>query len=128
MPTTSAVVADVIDVARAIAQEGHPERLTWMRDGGVFIRPMSEVRTRFYLRVLVADQAGVLAKITRILGEKYDISIASIIQKETDEAAQTAELVIMTHEATEESVQGAIAEMSGLSVVAGIGNVIRVEG
>jgi homoserine dehydrogenase len=128
MPTTSAVVADVIDVARAIAQEGHPERLTWMRDAGVCIRPMSEVRTRFYLRVLVADQAGVLAKITRILGEKYDISIASIIQKETDEAAQTAELVIMTHEATEESVQGAIAEMSGLSVVAGIGNVIRVEG
>jgi len=127
MPTTSAVVADVIDVARTIARGGadpaprapeHPRT----------VRSMDEVRTRYYMRVQVADQAGVLAKITGILGERHGISIASIIQKETDEAAQTAELVIMTHEATEASVQQALAEVAQLSVVAAIGSLIRVEG
>jgi homoserine dehydrogenase len=127
MPTTSAVVADVIDVARAIAQESS-ERFAWARDLSTAVRPMSEVRTRYYLRVQVADQAGVLAQITRVLGERYDISIASVIQKETDEAAQTAELVIMTHEAPESALQQAIAEVAQLSVVVAIGNVIRVEG
>jgi homoserine dehydrogenase len=70
----------------------------------------------------------VLAQITRILGEAHGISIASIIQRETDEAAQTAELVIMTHEASEAAMQQAIREMAALEAVAGIGSVVRVEG
>ncbi len=127
MPTTSAVVADVIDVARSLAQEGTPERFAWVRESNVAVSPMSEVCTRYYLRVTVADQAGVLAAITRILGEKFGISIASIIQKETDQEAQTAELVIMTHKATEASVQEAVAEMRHLPAVAAIGSLIRVE-
>lgn len=127
MPTTSAVVADLIDVARALAQE-KMELFPWLRDGHYPVLPMDSVRTRYYVRVQVADRAGVLAKITRVLGERYGISIASIIQKETDEAAQTAELVIMTHEAVEAAMQQAVREMADLDVVVDIGNVVRVEG
>ncbi len=126
MPTTSAVVADVIDVARALAQ-GTADRFGWVQDARTPVCPMSEVRTRYYLRVIVADQAGVLAKITGILGERLGISIASIIQKETDAAAQTAELVIMTHKAVEASMQQALSEMESLPAVASIGSVIRIE-
>ncbi len=126
MPTTSAVVADVIDVARALAL-GTADRFGWVQDALAPVHPMSRVVTRYYLRVIVADQAGVLARITSILGERLGISIASIIQKETDAAAQTAELVIMTHEATEASMQQALAEMQRLPVVASIGSLIRIE-
>jgi homoserine dehydrogenase len=127
MPTTSAVVADLIDVARTIAQGG-ADPTARLPEQPRRVRSMDEVRTRYYVRVLVADQAGVVAKITSILGERHGISLASIIQKETDEAAQTAELVIMTHEASEASVQRALAEIALLSVVAAVGGVIRVEG
>ncbi len=126
MPTTSAIVADLIDLARAIAQGG-VEPAGRVQDRPCPVRGMDEVRTRYYIRIQVADQAGVLAKITRILGEGYGISIASVIQKETDEAAQTAELVIMTHEANEAALQKALGEVAELDVVAAIGNVIRVE-
>ncbi|HLZ70611.1 MAG TPA: homoserine dehydrogenase [Dehalococcoidia bacterium] len=126
MPTTSAVVADVIDLARTLAQGG-AEPAPHVRDLPCLVRGMEAVRTRYYIRIQVADQAGVLAQITRILGEGYGISIASVIQKETDEAAQTAELVIMTHEAVEASMQKALGELRQLAVVAAIGNVIRVE-
>jgi homoserine dehydrogenase len=127
MPTTSAVVADLIDVARALAH-GKTEPFPWVGDGYLPVLPMDGIRTRYYLRVQVADRAGVLAQITRILGEAHGISIASIIQRETDEAAQTAELVIMTHEAIEAAMQQAIREMAALEAVAGIGSVVRVEG
>jgi homoserine dehydrogenase len=126
MPTTSAVVADVLDVARRLAGEGG-EPLVPGVEREARIRPMDEVVTRYYLRVEVADQAGVLAKLTSVLGERFGISIASIIQKETNEAAQTAELVIMTHETTEAALQRAMAEVAALPVVAAVGSVIRVE-
>jgi homoserine dehydrogenase len=126
LPTTSAVVADVIDLARTLAQGG-ADPAGRVQDQPCPVRSMDEVRTRYYIRIQVADQAGVLAQITRILGEGYGISIASVIQKETDEAAQTAELVIMTHEANEAALQKALGEVAELDVVASIGNVIRVE-
>ncbi len=126
LPTTSAVVADVIDLARTLARGG-ADPAGRVQDQPCPVRGMDEVRTRYYIRIHVADQAGVLAQIMRVLGESYDISIASVIQKETDEAAQTAELVIMTHEASEASMQKALGELKQLDVVASIGTVIRVE-
>jgi homoserine dehydrogenase len=73
----------------------------------------------------IADQPGVLAQVARILGD-HQISISSAIQKET-EPDQTAEIVIMTHPAREESVQAAIEDIKKLSVVKEVHNFVRVE-
>ncbi len=127
MPTTSAVVADLLNVAHGIAQ-GAPERFVWRADPAAAIKPMDELHTRYYVRLRVPDRAGVLAKITSVLGERYGISIASIIQKEANETDQTAELVIMTHEAREADMRAAIRDISRLDVVTEVGTFLRVEG
>jgi homoserine dehydrogenase len=126
MPTASAVVADLLNVAHGIAQ-GAPERFVWRADPAAAIKPMEEVTTRYYVRLRVPDRAGVLAKITSVLGERYGISIASIIQKEANEADQTAELVIMTHEAREADMRAAIRDVGQLDVVTEVGTFLRVE-
>ena len=87
---------------------------------------MSEVKTQYYLRMNVADQPGVLAQISKVLGD-HQISISSVIQKEVDGVAQTAEIVIMTHPAQEKAVQLALEEVERLAVVKEISNFIRVE-
>jgi homoserine dehydrogenase len=74
----------------------------------------------------VADQAGVITQITRALGDNR-ISISAMLQKETDVATQSAEIVIMTHPAVEAAMQKALLEIGNLSVVNQIGNFIRVE-
>ena len=125
LPTTSAVVADVIDLAHNI-NLGISNRLHIQLDLTKNIKPMSDIQTRYYIRLTVPDQAGVLAQIAKTLGDNT-ISIASVIQKEVDEAAQTAELVIMTHLAQEASVQKALSELKQLPVVREIGNFVRVE-
>ena len=91
------------------------------------MKPMAELRTRYYLRVTVADRPGVLAQIANVLG-RHQISIATVIQKEADEKAQTAELVITTHQAQEKAVQTALKKVAALDVVPEIGSFIRVEG
>jgi homoserine dehydrogenase len=90
------------------------------------IKPMAEVRTRFYLRLEVADEPGVLAKITTVLGDQ-GISIASIIQKEVNDEARSAEIVIVTHTALEGAVQAALTLLRDLPVVNEIGSAIRIE-
>jgi len=94
-PTSSAVIADVVSVAQDIVL-GVGNRAGWRLEPGKVIKPMSEIETRYYLRINVADHPGVLAQISKVLGDHL-ISIASVIQKETDVVAQTAEIVIMTH-------------------------------
>jgi homoserine dehydrogenase len=74
----------------------------------------------------VADRPGVLAGIARAFGDNA-VSIASVIQKETDEAAQSAEIVIMTHAAREAAVQASISRLQGLEEVRQVGNLLRVE-
>jgi homoserine dehydrogenase len=127
MPTTSAVVADLLDVAHALAQEGF-ERSDWRQDRAATVQPISELRARYYLRLVVQDRAGVLARITAVLGEQNGISIASIIQKEADETAGTAELVIMTHEAAEAAMQKALVEVAAIDTVVEVGTFLRVAG
>ena len=126
LPTASAVVADIIHVARDIRQGGPALPLPLLNDSRP-VRPMAEVMTRYYLRLSVADQPGVLAQIARVLGEEQ-ISIASVIQKEVYEEAQTAELVIMTHKAREDAFQEALRRLALLQVVSEVGNYVRVEG
>ena len=124
LPTTSAVRADVLDAARAVVQGGRP--FPWRHTAEVAISPPAELVTRYYIRLEVADRPGVLAGIARVFGD-HEVSIASVIQKETDEATQTAELVVMTHPAREEAVQSTILEVRDLAEVVRVGNLLRVD-
>ena len=124
LPTSSAVIADVLSVARDIIIKA--ENRVRIHSQPRAIKPMSEVVTRYYIRMRIADRAGVLTQITRVLGENL-ISISACIQKETDSSTQSAEIVIMTHPANEASMQKALQEMGILNVVKEISNFIRVE-
>jgi homoserine dehydrogenase len=124
-PTSSAIISDVIAIGQSIASGKKVPSV--MRQSQLKpVRPVSELQTRYYLRMTVADQPGVLAQIAKILGDG-SISIASVIQKEADVATQTATIVIMTHPAREEFMQRALAEMKKLPAVTEICNLIRVE-
>ncbi len=79
------------------------------------------------MRLEVADRPGVLAGIARAFGD-HQVSIASVIQKEADEAAQTAELVVMTHPAREEAIQATLLQVRDLPDVVSVGNLLRVDG
>ncbi len=125
LPSSSAIVADIVSAAQDIAC-GAGSRVRWKLQPGKVIKPMSELETRYYLRVNVADRPGVLAQISKILGDHL-ISISSVIQKMTDSVARTAEIVIMTHPAKEAAMQQALEEVTRLPVVNEISNFIRVE-
>jgi homoserine dehydrogenase len=124
LPTTSAVVADALDAAVSISN-----RVYWphsfRRESALHAMPMSDVRSRFYLRMRVADRPGVLARVAGVLSERA-ISIASVIQKEVD-GQDTAEIVIMTHEAREEDLQRALGEIRNVDGVSDVDQVLRVK-
>jgi len=123
---SSAVVADVLAIAGNIHHgvNNVPELRLNQR---VTIKPMSEVTTRYYLRLNAPDRTGVLAQISKVLGDN-SISISSVIQKESDLAAQTAIIVIMTYPAEEKGIQKALKELKQLPVVNEVSNFVRVEG
>jgi homoserine dehydrogenase len=123
-PTSSAVIADVVSTAQDLLI-GAGNRIKWHAKPKI-IKPMNEVITRYYLRMNVSDQAGVITQITRILGDNQ-ISISAMLQKEANIASQSAEIVIMTHLASEAAMQNALHEIGKLKVVNEIGNFIRVE-
>ena len=124
-PTASAVAGDVLEIARGLADGGgFPAPV--MVNRGLPVKPMSELETRYYLRITATDAAGVLAKISRVLGDG-NISLASVIQKEADPKQGTAELVLTTHPSREEAMQRALDEVKRLDVVWEIGNLVRVE-
>ena len=125
LPTSSAVVADIVSSAQKIAH-GVSRKAGWRLEPGKSIKPIAELETRYYLRLNVADQPGVLAQVAKVLGEHL-ISISSVIQKAVDSVAQTAEIVIMTHPAKEAAMQQALGELAHLTVVKEISNFIRVE-
>jgi homoserine dehydrogenase len=119
MPTGSAVVADVVDIARNIMTDAVervpclsylPEHFSERR-----ITPLEELRCPYYFRMTAVDKPGVLSTIAGILG-KHSISIESVIQQGRDHA-ESVPLVIQTHEAEEAAVQKAIAEIDALDLV-----------
>lgn len=124
-PTSNVIIGDITQLAQSVAL-GTPVAPEVALGEDSSIKSMDEIETRYYLRMTVTDQAGVLARITKVLGT-HRISVASVIQKETDERFQTAEIVIMTHPAREKAMQQAIKDMEGLEVVKEISNLIRVE-
>lgn len=124
-PTSSAVVADVVNIAEDLRRGIKP--VPKLPAGKKYsIKPMLEISTRYYMRMNVLDQSGVLAQISKVLGDNR-ISISSVIQKETDISNKSAEIVVMTHPAREAAVQQALKEVRHLPVVKEINNVIRVE-
>ena len=125
LPTSSAVVADIVSSAEDISF-GVGNRIKWKLESGKKIKPMAEIETRYYLRMNCADRPGVLAQISRILGD-LKISIASAIQKEADIVAQSAEVVLMTHPSQEKAMQQALGKIAQLEAVKEISNFIRVE-
>ena len=124
MPTSSAIVADIINIGRNIAGNAaflDPVRLS----ESITVQSISDLQAKYYFRLEAKDEPGVLAQIGSALAENK-ISISSFIQKGYDPIHGTAELVIMTHRATERSMQLAIMDITNLDVVARVGNMIRV--
>ena len=124
-PTTSAVLGDLVEIGRMLVIDGQPPRAVPMQRM-LSIKAMSDVETRYYIRLSVADRAGVLSQITRVLGD-LDISIASIIQKDADLATQSAEIVITTHPSREAAVQRSLGLLGELDVVKEVSNMVRLE-
>lgn len=125
--TASAVVADVVDVVRALTSdpENRVPHLAFQPEAIVDIPvlPNEEVVTSYYLRLTAEDKPGVLADITRILAN-HQISIEAIIQKEPREGASTLSVIMLTQLTLEKEMNAAIAEIEALSTVTG--NVCRI--
>ncbi len=119
-PTASAVVADLVDVTRLhTADPDHRvPHLAFQPDelDDVPILPMDAVVTAFYLRLRVADQTGVLARITGILAE-HDISIDAVLQREAGDDENQTDLIILTHDTQEGRMDKATAQMQALPTV-----------
>ncbi|MCI0505562.1 MAG: homoserine dehydrogenase [Gammaproteobacteria bacterium] len=132
--TASAVVADIIDVVRMLTAdpENRVPHLAFQADAlsNVPILPMEEVITCYYLKMQAADKPGVLADITRILGER-NISIEAMIQKEPAESfsneERTATIIMLTHKVIEGSMNQAIREIEALDAIKGPVTRIRME-
>jgi homoserine dehydrogenase len=119
-PTASAVIADLVDVTRLhTADPDHRVPHLAFQPGALAatpILPMAEVLTSFYLRLVVADQAGVLARITGILAE-HEISIDAVLQRESGEGERQTDLIILTHVTREGRMDAALAQMQVLPTV-----------
>jgi len=119
-PTASAVIADLVDITRlhTADPDNRVPHLAFQPGSlqDTRILPISEVVTAFYLRLQVADKAGVLARITGILAEK-DISIDAVLQRESAEGEAQTDLIILTHDTVEGRMNEALAQMQVLPTV-----------
>jgi len=122
-PTASAVVADLIDVARNHRAGAHG-RVGWEASEPRPLRPIEDTASPVYLLMQVTDRPGVFARIAAIFGEE-GVSIASIVQKSR---GQTADIVIVTHTALESQMRRVLARLEGLDVLHTVRNAIRVAG
>ena len=127
-PTASAVIADLVDIARLHTADAaqrvphlafQPETFDSAMSETPML-PMSEVVTSYYLRLNVVDEAGVLAKVTGILAQA-GISIDAVLQREADEVggegSTQTDLIILTHDCVEAKMNEALAQMQALSTV-----------
>ncbi len=123
MPTGSAVVGDIIDVARNI-RSGATGRVACTCFEGKRVLPIEDLRTRYYLRLQVADRPGVLAAIAKVFGEE-GVSLASVLQM--DASGERAEIVWLTHMTKERQMQRSLKRISDLPEVHDISGCIRAE-
>ena len=130
LPTGSAVVADIVEIARNILSNAK-DRVPASSFKKAKIQPiplkdMSKVESEYFLRFSVLDKPGVLSKISGILGD-HCISIKSMIQKGRGEEGKAVSLVMMCHRSCEGNIQKALKKIEQLDVVCGKSNLIRVE-
>ncbi len=129
MPTGSAVVSDIVDLARNVlsgsAQRVPPLSFQLSDLQRLPLKPMEEVVSRYYFRFSAVDRPGVLSKIAGILGE-HEISIAVVIQKGR-EVGGSVPIVMLTHEAKEAAVRAALSAIDRLEVVTAPTKVLRIE-
>ncbi|OGA46428.1 MAG: homoserine dehydrogenase [Betaproteobacteria bacterium RIFCSPLOWO2_12_FULL_62_13] len=129
-PTASAVIADLVDVARMLTAdpEHRVPHLAFQPDqlSDIPILPIGEVETSYYLRLRVQDKPGVLADITRILAD-LGISIDAMVQKEPHAGEEQVDIIMLTHQSVEKRVDAAIGKIEALPVVAGKVTRIRLE-
>jgi len=121
-PTASAVVADLVDITRlhTADPQNRVPHLAFQPDAlsNLPVLPMDEVVTSYYLRLRVADQAGVLAKLTGLLADA-NISIDAILQREADQVsgANQTDVIILTHDTREGNMNAVLKQMQGLPTV-----------
>ncbi len=119
-PTASAVIADLVDITRLHTADplNRVPHLAFQPDAisDVKVLPMTDVVTSYYLRLRVADEAGVLARVTGILAES-GISIEAVLQRAAGEGENQTDLIILTHDCVESRMNAAIAQMQQLSTV-----------
>ncbi|WP_185266412.1 homoserine dehydrogenase [Halopseudomonas xiamenensis] len=129
-PTASAVVADIIDVARAVTcePESRVPHLAFRAEtlSDLPVLPVGEVETAYYLRLHAQDRPGVLARVASILSER-GINIESIMQKDVEEQDGLVPIIILTHRVREKSMNEAIAALEALDEVSSPLMRIRVE-
>jgi homoserine dehydrogenase len=129
-PTASAVIADLVDVARlqTAGPENRVPHLAFQPGSMVntSIMPMGEITTSYYLRLRVADVTGVLADITRILADN-SISIDAMLQREAGDGENQTDLIMLTHETKEKNILAAITKVEALKTVEGSVTKIRLE-
>ncbi len=123
MPTASAIVGDIITILRGAETK---KTSTTLYFGGEKKRvvPMGDIESKYYLRVLVADQPGVLAAISKAFGD-HNVSIKTVEQ--ADPVGDHAEIVMMTHMVKESQMQQAAKDIEALSVVEKVCSLIRID-
>jgi len=126
-PTASAVIADLVDVTRLLTADPlhrvphlafHPDAMS-----DIDVLPMSEVMTSYYLRLRVSDRAGVLAEVTGVLAA-HGISIDAVLQRPAGEVLNQTDLIIMTHECQEASMNQVLDTLSSIESVHG--EIVRI--
>jgi homoserine dehydrogenase len=130
MPTSSAVISDIIFLCRQIANgtAGQLPYVSHLEHKKLAFASMSEVRCSYYLRVTTLDKPGVLAKITGILG-RHGVSIASVHQDtfEDDDSKRSVPIIILTHTTREANMQASIAAINRLPSIKAPSVLLRVE-
>ena len=129
-PTASAVIGDLIDVARALSSDpsSRVPMLAFQADATTElpILPIDEVQTSYYLRLRVADEPGVLADVTRILADSR-ISINAMLQREPAEGENATDIVLLTHQTIEGQLRAAVSRIEALPTVLAKLILIRLE-
>ena len=121
-PTASAILGDLVAVARHKVSGGLGPRESDYAD--LAIAPIGSIKTRYLIRLDVADRPGVLAAVAQTFS-KHDVSIQTVRQTGRGD---NAELIVMTHKATDSALASTVADLSSLDAVKDVASVIRVEG
>lgn len=126
LPTGSAVVADIISIVRSNVDGDNSTKVVknnlWKKE----IMPVQDIRSKYYIRASVADEAGVLGDISAVFA-KWKVSLRSVIQKEVIKKESKVTLVLVTHKCTEEKLNNSIKDLKRLNSVNSVDNVIRIE-